>query len=681
MTRKQSQGLWSILNQVKEFYPMIIIYSAVVSFLTLATPISVQSLVNTFTFGPYFQPLFILSLLLLGVLSLLGFVKSLQYFVVEAMQRRLYAKLTLGIVRSFLAEKAEGRERSNNLQLANRYFDIVVLQKALSFLVTDGVAVLLQTAIGLVLISLYHPYFILLSLLILISIYFSLFFSFQGALDTSVEESTSKYEVAAMVEGVSASQVEPNNPEEIAKKLERADHLIGRWLERRSSHFKILFRQHILFMVQFAVLNATLLGLGGYLVITNQLTVGQLVAAEIVVNAILSKFLFAKKYLETFYDMFAAAQKLNLFYEQIEDSRERLIKEENKKAQFRFVRLDDNRFYNKYRSVRSVYAPKNYKKFLRSFLLVTTLALSFIALTPWQQTSSGEGRVMALDPNHREQFITATVSGRIEEWLVQDGQAVKAGDPIVKVIDNDPNFLNRLEGARDAALKKFEAAKAARETGLLNYDRQQKLVEQGLSSRKEYEAAKISYKKLLAEEAAASALLQKAEVDLSRQQLQMVRAPRDGRIIKVLHGSGMVNIKEGEKLVHFIPDANDLVVELFVDGNDLPLVQPGREVRLQFEGWPAVQFSGWPSVAVGSFGGLVTTVDPFVNEKGEFRVLIKPDPRDLVHWPEQNILRQGTRAVGLVLLEPVSIGYEVWRKINGFPKSMNDVPDLLKRKQ
>lgn len=109
-----------------------------------------------------------------------------------------------------------------------------------------------------------------------------------------------------------------------------------------------------------------------------------------------------------------------------------------------------------------------------------------------------------------------------------------------------------------------------------------------------------------------------------------------------------------------------IVAELFVDGNDLPLIRKGDRVRLQFEGWPAVQFVGWPSVAVGTFGGLVYLVDPTADDKGQFRILVEPDPND-APWPSEDYLRQGVRTQGWVLLNRVSIGWELWRQLNGFP--------------
>ena len=114
-------------------------------------------------------------------------------------------------------------------------------------------------------------------------------------------------------------------------------------------------------------------------------------------------------------------------------------------------------------------------------------------------------------------------------------------------------------------------------------------------------------------------------------------------------------------------DDPGIVAELFIDGNDLPLVREGDRVRLQFEGWAAVQFVAFPQAAEGTFGGLVHLVDPTSNDKGEFRLLVRPDPNDRP-WPAQDLLRQGVRAQGWVLLEqPVPLWWELWRQLNGFP--------------
>lgn len=121
------------------------------------------------------------------------------------------------------------------------------------------------------------------------------------------------------------------------------------------------------------------------------------------------------------------------------------------------------------------------------------------------------------------------------------------------------------------------------------------------------------------------------------------------------------------------PEHPGIVAELLMDGNDLPLIHKGDKVRLQFEGWPAVQFVGWPSVAVGTFGGMVYLVDPTANDKGQFRILVEPDPAQPA-WPGADYLRQGVRTQGWVLLNRVSIGWELWRQLNGFPPT-REQPD------
>lgn len=324
---------------------------------------------------------------------------------------------------------------------------------------------------------------------------------------------------------------------------------------------------------------------------------------------------------------------------------------------------------NKDFPVRNLYfVPKWSKTLARVILGGIVFSVIILVVTPWQQSSKGYGKVIAMNPNDRVQNINSTLPGRINKWYVSDGTKVLKGDPIVEIVDNDPNFIDRLKLERDAKLKKYEASKAASETSYINYKRQKELFDQGLSARTKFEKAKIEYKKLLSQEAEAAANLASAEVKLSRQQTQMITAPRDGVILRVLHGSGNVVVNEGDLLAKFVPSDFEQAVEIYINGNDLPLVFPGRRVRLQFEGWPAVQFSGWPSVAVGTFGGRVVVVDPSASENGKFRVIVKPD--DGEEWPDYTYLRQGTRVHGWILLNEVSLGYELWRQFNGFPPSI-----------
>ena len=303
------------------------------------------------------------------------------------------------------------------------------------------------------------------------------------------------------------------------------------------------------------------------------------------------------------------------------------------------------------------------------FLLIT---LFFIAI-PWQQTSNGSGKVIAYNPQDRVQNIHATVSGRIKQWFVREGSYVKKGDPIIEITDIDPGYLERLKVQNDAVKSQYEAAKAVSSTAKYDFDRQKDLFSKGISSRKDMEQATISYRNAEAAEAQALSNYTQAQSTLSRQESQLLLAPSDGTIVRLQVGSSNIVVSQGQVLAIFVPKSDNLSVQIFIKGNDLPLVYEGRRVRLQFEGWPAIQFSGWPSVAIGTFGGVVKVVDQTATPDGFFRVIIAPGKKD--RWPASRFIRQGTRVNGWILLNSVAIGYEFWRQFNGFPPTMDRAPN------
>jgi membrane fusion protein, adhesin transport system len=276
--------------------------------------------------------------------------------------------------------------------------------------------------------------------------------------------------------------------------------------------------------------------------------------------------------------------------------------------------------------------------------------------------------------------------------------------------------------ASDQALS---LATAALHTATLNLDRQRSLAEQGLASKRtrelaeleetrartEVERAKVALSAARSEEvalttdrlkagddatasindargsrssaesdvASASAELARIEVRLARQSSQSVVAPRDGTVFRIVaNGQAGEVVKAGDILAVLVPDTTERAVELWISGNDMPLVHEGAQVRVQFEGWPALQFSGWPSVAVGTFGGRIAFVDSTDDGAGLFRVVVVPEQG--VRWPAPIYLRQGVRAQGWVQLGRVRLGYELWRQFNGFPPSLPKEPTKSDKK-
>lgn len=152
-----------------------------------------------------------------------------------------------------------------------------------------------------------------------------------------------------------------------------------------------------------------------------------------------------------------------------------------------------------------------------------------------------------------------------------------------------------------------------------------------------------------------------------RNALATVTAPQDGFVVRVLRAGVGETVKEGEAVATVMPFDAERAVELSVKAMDVPLLRPGRKVRLTFDGWPALQFAGWPSVAVGTFGGIIAVIDQVNAPDGSYRILVRPDPTD-EPWPE--LLRVGSGVIGWAMLDEVPIWYEFWRTLNGFPPTV-----------
>jgi biotin carboxyl carrier protein len=303
------------------------------------------------------------------------------------------------------------------------------------------------------------------------------------------------------------------------------------------------------------------------------------------------------------------------------------------------------------------------------FLVVIFLTL----FLPWQQFSTGDGRVIGWDPNDRFQEIHAPIGGFIRQWHVREGSWVEKGEVLVSLSDTDADLIDRLEWERKAAEESLASANFGLKTARLNESRQRKLFEQGLAARKDWEKEKISVSKLEMEVSKAQSVLAKAQREVARQETQKVMAPRSGWIVRVKSGEGGQIVKQGDALLILAPKTEQLAVELWVSGDDVALIKEGDPARLEFSGWPAIQAPGWPSIAIGTFKAKVVLVDAMASQKGKFRVLLAPAER----WPSQIFVRQGARAMGFINIGTVSLGWELWRQFNGMPAETAPVEDEL----
>lgn len=203
-------------------------------------------------------------------------------------------------------------------------------------------------------------------------------------------------------------------------------------------------------------------------------------------------------------------------------------------------------------------------------------------------------------------------------------------------------------------------------------------MKKGAEDQSKIDSAVAEFQKAMDKAASARNKLAKINLKVARQASQVIRAPRDAVILRLLVNEGSEMLKVGDAIAELVPQTQSFAVELWIDGNDIPLLKPGRRVRLQFEGWPAVQFMGWPSIAVGTFGGVVALVDIANSQQGKFRVVVTPDVNE-TGWPKTPFLRQGMKAKGWVLLDQVRLGYELWHQLNGFPPTVEG-PMIQKKK-
>lgn len=290
---------------------VVLIYGMAASVLFLVVPIGVQTFVNKVGFGNLNQPVLFLILAVLVGLVCASFFRVMQIVVSERLQRRIFCSVALELTYRISRVRADQLTKIDLTEKTNRFLDVGTIQKSASLLLLDGFTLALQTVAGLGLLAFYHPFLLAFDVALLAAVGFILFGLGRSAVSTSIDESTAKYSVLAWLEELSAKTLTVRSVKAREFTLERTDQLLNNYLNARSAHFRIILRQVVGSLTMQALASAALLGLGALLVVRNQLTLGQLVAAEIVVTLILTSFQKFQKHLDAFYDLVAASSKIN----------------------------------------------------------------------------------------------------------------------------------------------------------------------------------------------------------------------------------------------------------------------------------------------------------------------------------------------------------------------------------
>lgn len=297
----------------------LLIFSVFAGLLYLAAPLAVDAVVSNLAFGgqaqPYVQAIVILAIALFGALALQAVVSGFQYYISDIIQRRIFVRTAADLAYRLPRVKAEALDNVHAPELVNRFLDVVTVQKSTSLLLLDGINLIFGSLIGMLLLALYHPVLLLFVAVLLGLIVLITWLLGRGAVDTSIAESRMKYDVVNWFEEIAAFPFVFKGPGGYDMAYQRANQLSTEYLNRRAGHFRIVMRQIIGLLILSVFASATLLVVGGWLVISQQITLGQLVASELIMGSIVAAMAKMGKKLEAWYDAMAAMDKLGHIFD------------------------------------------------------------------------------------------------------------------------------------------------------------------------------------------------------------------------------------------------------------------------------------------------------------------------------------------------------------------------------
>lgn len=309
MSRTDMNSITEVLD--KTTLASIIMISVLVSLLTLSIPIAAQTLINLIAFGKLLQPVVTLSLIVLVLMLALGALTIWQSVIIEVIQQKLMVKISLNLTRQFTHLSLDNFSVHHGPELVNRFFEVTSITKALASLLLYGVNLSLQLFFGLVLLLFYHPLFLIFDGFIIFGILLIVFIPYRKGLASAKEECAQKHQIGAWLEELLTNRFLFRFNHYAQYATHQADKRLVSFLKARNAHFKQLIKHQFGFYLLSALASSLLLGLGGYLIINNQLSLGQLVAAEIVLGALIYTFKRFSVLLENYYDLVASEHKID----------------------------------------------------------------------------------------------------------------------------------------------------------------------------------------------------------------------------------------------------------------------------------------------------------------------------------------------------------------------------------
>lgn len=293
----------------------ITVFALLVSILSLIVPIAAQTLVNTIAFGTLFQPIVVLTLIVFITLLAAGSLRLVQAHIVENIEQKIFVNLALKLAKRLPRLKLEMLTEHRGPELVNHFFEVATVQKSMTVLMIYVLEIFIQAITGFLLLAIYHPIFLAFDIALMLSLFFILYLPAKKALSAAFYECEAKHKVASWLEEYTHGPTLFKLSNYRLYPFIKVDESVVSYLKYRKQHFKkLLFQLGGLYFI-YATFNAGLLGLGGYLVTKSQLSLGQLVAAEIVLNTLIYGFIRLGHNLADMYNLLASCMKIQKLFE------------------------------------------------------------------------------------------------------------------------------------------------------------------------------------------------------------------------------------------------------------------------------------------------------------------------------------------------------------------------------
>jgi ABC-type bacteriocin/lantibiotic exporter with double-glycine peptidase domain len=302
--------LYNLLQLDKKDIIQIFFYAIFAGLVSLSLPLGIQAIINFIQAGRASASWVVLIVLVVIGVALVGILSLMQLRITENLQQKIFVRSSFEFASRMPKIKFYALYNTYPPELANRFFDTISIQKGTSKLLIDFSAALLQITFGLILLSLYHPFFIVFGIILFFLLYFIFKFSYNSGLNTSLKESKYKYKVASWLQEIARNNFsfKKNNNFDFA--LQKNDHLVTDYLLNREKHFNVIKRQFIQLIIFKIIITASLLSIGGYLVLSQKMNIGQFVAAEIIILLVINSVEKIIVGLETLYDVLTSVEKI-----------------------------------------------------------------------------------------------------------------------------------------------------------------------------------------------------------------------------------------------------------------------------------------------------------------------------------------------------------------------------------